>query len=446
METRETITLDAPAQQRLMVLAHVLAQECSIEEAALLLDRSTRQVRRLVTRFGREGAAALVHANRGRRPVNRIADEVRSEVVSLARGELAGFNPVHLAETMAETGGPELSARSVRRILAGEGIRPARTRRSPAHRSRRERRPRAGMLLQVDGSRHAWLEERGPHLSLVTGVDDATGAITGAVFRDQEDAAGYCAMLLQTVAGHGVPEALYSDLHTIFIKDPNRAPTLAEQLTGQRSLTQLGRALEQAGIAWIGARSAPAKGRVERSNGTLQDRLVSELRRGRVATLEAANELLAWFLPRHNARFAIEPAAPEPAWRPWSLAQPPEAVFCFHYPRTAARDATVSLDGRSLALPPRADRRTWAGRRVIVQERLDGSIWAEHGGTLYPIAEAPATAPVLRARHAPRVRELLPPPEPVRPTPPSERAPSAHTTPAVRRSHPWRLYPAVRPR
>jgi hypothetical protein len=165
-----------------------------------------------------------------------------------------------------------------------------------------------------------------------------------------------------------------------------------------------------------------------------------------VATLEAANELLAWFLPRHNARFAIEPAAPEPAWRPWSLAQPPEAVFCFHYPRTAARDATVSLDGRSLALPPRADRRTWAGRRVIVQERLDGSIWAEHGGTLYPIAEAPATAPVLRARHAPRVRELLPPPEPVRPTPPSERAPSAHTTPAVRRSHPWRLYPAVRPR
>lgn len=446
METRGTISLDTVAQQRLTVLAHVLAHELSIEDAAELLDRSTRQVRRLVAGFARTGAAALVHGNRGRTPANRIGDEVRAQVLELARGELRGFNPVHLTESMAELGGPAISARSVRRILGDEGIRPPRTRRPPAHRSRRERRPRAGMLLQVDGSRHDWLEGRGPWLNLVSGIDDATGVITGAVFRDQEDAAGYFALLLQTVARHGLPDALYSDRHAIFVSDPERAPTLVDQLAGRPRRTQVGRALHDAGIAWIGARSAPAKGRIERSNGTLQDRLVSELRRSRVATLEAANELLAWFLPRHNARFGIEPAAPEPAWRPWSLAQPPEAVFCFQYPRTVARDATVGFDGRSLALPERADRQSWGGRRVTVQERLDGSLWADHSGIAYPLAPAPPTAPLLRARRLERVPDPVAAPEPIRPLPATERAPSAHTAAGTRSRHPWRTYPAVRPR
>lgn len=445
METRETITLDAQTQQRLLVLAHVLAGELDAGEAAAYLRLSTRQVNRLAERLRTEGAAGLVHGNRGRQPVNRVDDAVRAAIVDQALTTYAGFNPVHLTETLAEADPAIPSPRTVQRILAEAGVKPPRTRRAPAHRSRRERMSKAGMLLQTDGSRHDWLEGRGPELTLVGGIDDATGTVTGGVFRAAEDAAGYFEMLVQTARRHGLPLALYSDLSGIFIKDPDRPPTLAEQLTGQRSLTQVGRALDELGIRWIGARSPEAKGRVERLWGTLQDRFVSELRRARVSTLEGANELFAWYLPRHNRRFAVEPADADPTWRPWPSDLPPEAVFCFEYPRRAARDATVSWDGGCLALPRRRGVGSWAGRRVIVQERLDGSLWARDEGNLYPLVAAPPTAPLLRARRVNRVPELASPPEPREPI--TDPAPSAASTaPGHRQDHPWRRYPAVRPR
>ena len=161
-KTRETISLDSRAQQRLYVLTHVLAGELSADEAAAVLRLSTRQVRRLLGRYRDEGAAALVHGNRGRTPVNRVAPAVRQRLVELATTEFAGFNPVHLAENLAEEGHPELavSPRTIRRIMAEAGRALPRTRRAPRHRSRRERMARAGMLLQVDGSRHDWLEGR----------------------------------------------------------------------------------------------------------------------------------------------------------------------------------------------------------------------------------------------------------------------------------------------
>jgi hypothetical protein len=254
------------------------------------------------------------------------------------------------------------------------------------------------MLLQVDGSRHDWLEGRGPMLTLVAGIDDATGIVTGATFRAQEDAAGYFTMLTQTADRHGLPGALYSDRHGIFLRDPNRPSTLAEQLAGKRSLTQVGRALDEVGIGWIGARSAQAKGRVERLWGTLQDRLISELRLAGATTLEAANAVLAHYLARHNGRFAVPAADPEPAWRALPDRLSAEAVFCFHYPRRVANDATISWPGGPLELPRRHDGRSWAGRSVILQERLDGSLWVEHEGACYPVRPAPPNAGQLRAR------------------------------------------------
>jgi transposase len=445
METRETITLDARAQQRLNVLNHVLADELTLNEAARVLRISVRQVRRLIDRYRRAGAAAIVHGNRGRRPANRLDDGHRAQLIELATTTYQGFNPVHLAECLAEDEPADLhvSARTIRRLLGEAGVALARTRRPPRHRSRRDRMPRPGMLLQADGSRHDWLEERGPRLTLVSAIDDATGIITGATFRDQEDAVGYFTVLGQTADRYGLPEAVYTDLHAIFIKEPNRPPTLVEQLAGKRSLTQVGRALDVLGVGWIGARSAQAKGRIERSNGTLQDRLVSELRRARVTTRAEADELLGWFLPRHNRRFGVEPADPTPAWRPWPDGAAREAILCFHYPRKAARDATISWAGLSLALPRRRDGRAWAGRLVIVQERLDGSLWVDDSGELHPLTPAPPTAPLLRARSLERVPELVPPPEPRRPI---ERAPSAATASRPKADHPWRRYPAVRPR
>lgn len=268
------------------------------------------------------------------------------------------------------------------------------------------------------------------------GIDDATGTVTGGAFRAQEDAAGYLVTFGQTATGFGLPMATYSDRHGIFWRDRRRPPTLAEQLTGQRSFTQVGRALHDAGITWIGARSPQAKGRVERLWGTLQDRLVSELRLAHAATLEEANVLLAAYLPRHNARFAVPAADPVPAWRPLPEGTGADALFCFHYPRRVARDATVSWSGGALALPRRRDGRSWAGCAVVVEERLDGSLWVRHEGVPYPLRDAPPGPALLRARHlsarSAGQPDLLQPLQ----AEPEEPAPRTPWRPAP--DHPWR--------
>ncbi len=399
MDTRETITLDARAQHRLYILNHVLTGGLTAEEAARVLHLSIRQVRRLLRRYRDDGSAGLVHGNRDRTPAHRLDDQVRARVVELATTTYAGVNHSHLAELLAEREGLAIAERTLRRILAEAHVRPVRTRRPARHRSRRERMAREGQLLQVDGSRHRWFGVDLPFATLVGGIDDATGLVTGGTFRAQEDAVGYFTTFAQTAARHGLPGAVYSDRHGIFIIEKNRAPTLAEQLTGKRSLTQVGRALDEAGIGWIGAHSAQGKGRVERMWGTFQDRLVTELRLAGITTIEAANAFLPGFLDRHNARFAVPAADPEPAWRPWPDGLSSDAVFCFHYSRRVGRDSTVSWPGGDLALPRRPDGRSWAGRSVILQERLDGSVWVSHDGLCVPLAPAPADPGQLRARH-----------------------------------------------
>jgi hypothetical protein len=272
-------------------------------------------------------------------------------------------------------------------------------------------------------------------------IDDATSRVTGGTFRAAEDAVGYFTAFAQTAERFGLPGATYSDRHGIFIVERNRPPTLAEQLTGKRSFTQVGRALEEARIAWIGARSPEAKGRVERLWGTLQDRLVTELRLAEITTIEAANAFLPAFLDRHNERFAVPAADPQPAWRPWPDGLSSEAVLCFHYPRRVGRDNTVSWSDGDLALPRRSDGRSWVGRSVVLQERLDGSLWVSHDGRCVPVRPAPADAGQLRARRLTlpsdrdvpsKVLELADAEESPTPAPPRDdvRRP--------RSDHPWR--------
>ena len=189
-------------QRRAWVLTKVMAGEVEVGEAAELLGLSVRSVWRLKRRFADEGPAGLVHGNRGQPSPRRIDEATREQVRALARGRYDGANDSHLAELLAEREGIVVSRVSVRRILRAAGIASPRRRRAPRHRSRRDRMPQAGMLLQTDGSRHDWLEDRGPRLTLVAAIDDATGIITGATFREQEDAAGYLVVLRQTIRRH----------------------------------------------------------------------------------------------------------------------------------------------------------------------------------------------------------------------------------------------------
>src|SRR5215216_4429187 len=191
---RETVSLTGTEQQRLVVLNRVLMGDLTAADAATALERSVRQVRRMLAAYRKEGAAALVHGNRGRTPAHALDPALGQRVIALARTRYAGCNDTHLTEVLAEEEGIRLGRSSVRRLRLGAGLDRPRRRRPPAHRRRRERKPQAGMLLQLDASVHAWLAERGPRLALVAAIDDATGTVPAAVFREQEDAAGYLAV------------------------------------------------------------------------------------------------------------------------------------------------------------------------------------------------------------------------------------------------------------
>jgi hypothetical protein len=228
------------------------------------------------------------------------------------------------------------------------------------------------MLLQVDGSKHDWLEGRGPWLTLHAAIDDATNDVPWAVFREEEDATGYALLVHHISQTHGLPLALYADRHTIF-QSP-KIPTLEEQLEGLEPRSHLGRLLDELNIRLISAYSPQAKGRVERLFGTLQDRLVKELRRAEASTLDEANAVLRNYLPRHNHRFAKPSAEDGSAYGPRLTQAEANAQICFTYWRTVAKDHTISLFGFDLALPEMPARLNLAGRRVALRHRMDGRL------------------------------------------------------------------------
>jgi hypothetical protein len=258
------------------------------------------------------------------------------------------------------------------------------------------------MLLQVDGSRHGWLEGRGPYLTLVGAIDDATGRVPYALFREQEDAQGYFLLLREILGTKGIPLALYSDRHGIFQVNPKQRESLQEQLTGERQPTQVGRALKELGIQLILALSPQAKGRIERLWGTFQDRLVGELRLAGAATLEDANQMLREFLPRYNARFVVPAAQAGSAYRPLEPGLCLEGVLCFKYQRTVAKDNTVRLGEHTLQLLPGPERSSYAQARVVLQERLDGSLVVIYQGQVIASRAAPPHPAILRARKGSR--------------------------------------------
>jgi transposase len=419
----ETITMTSREQQRAQVLTRLLVGDVTAGEAALLLGLSERQIFRLRAGYERDGPAALVHGNRGRVSPRRLDPALAERILVLARTTYDGANDCHLAELLAEHEGIAVGRASLRRLLRAAGQASPRRRRAPRHRSRRDRMPQAGMLLQVDGSRHDWLEGRGPRLTLVGAIDDATGRLTGAVFREQEDTAGYLIVLRDTVRRHGIPLAVYRDRHTLFETPRGSLMTLEEQLADTRTPTQLGRAFEELGITSIAARSPQAKGRIERAWGTLQDRLVTELRLAGADDLPSANAVLA----RFGRRFGVPAADPAPAWRPLPAGTRIERICCLKYRRVVANDHTVRVGASILQLPPGPGRRGYAGRRVELQLRLDGRIVVWDGERELLAVPAPADPVQLRALESARLEV-------------GTAAPSAAYRPGTipADNHPWR--------
>jgi transposase len=378
-------------ETREVVIRRVLAKLISVEEAALLLGLSVRQIFRLRATYLEAGGDGLVHQNTGRPPANRITDQLRRRVLGLAAGRYAGINDSHLAELLASRDRIILSRRSLQRILRAAGRPSPRRHRATRYRQRRDRRTAAGMLLQIDGSRHRWFGPDGPFATLHLAVDDATGAICGATFREEEDAAGYFQILHHVLTRFGRPVAVYSDRHGLFVREDKARDTLEAELTGIREPTQLGRAFAELAIEPIFAHSPQAKGRVERAFGTIQDRLVSELRLAKARTITHANRLLPGFCERYDARFGIAAIDPVPAWRPLAPGVDPLTVCCFKYRRAVGSDNTVRLVGAIVQLPPRGAFGSWAGHTVEARQAIDGS-WTVHAPRGELLARGPQSA------------------------------------------------------
>ena len=380
------------------VIGRVNTERLTMAEGARICGISLRQLWRLRAAVAEAGKEALLHGNRGRPPANRTGQAVREQVIALRRKKYDRFNDAHFADKLlsaekllSEEGvAVKLAVRTVRRILREAGIAPVRRRRARRHRRRRERKAQAGLMLLWDGSPHAWLEQRGPQLCLVGAIDDASSdLLPGAHFVEQECAAAYLRVLKAIVTEYGIPWSIYMDQHGSLKRNDDHW-TLAEELRGRQDPTQVGMALEALEIEPIYALSPQAKGRVERMWGTLQGRLVSELRLAGACTAEEANVVLQRYHPEHNRRFAVPPRDTAPAWRPVRPGTDLDRLCSFRYEATVLRDNTVRLGGSIVIdIPPGPRRCSYADKRVEVRQLLDGT-WRVYFRN-HLIATAPAT-------------------------------------------------------
>lgn len=384
-------------QARLQTLNLVLEKQMGVGEASYLLGFSERHTWRILAAYRKEGANTLAHGNRGRQPANAIPEEIKHRVIMLARTRYADFNHTHMTEMLAEREGMTLARSTVRQILVVAGLASPRHRRPPRHRLRRERMSQEGMLMQMDGSYHDWLEGRGPWLTLLLAVDDATGVAPFALFREHEDTHGYFLLLKGIIQRRGIPLAVYTDRHAVFQHPRTVSATPERSPAGERATTQFGRALRELGVHQVFARSPEAKGRVERAAGTFQDRLVAELRLAGACTMAEANRVLTDFLPRYSERFGVPPAQTISAYRPLDPELDMATVLCFKYRRKVARDNTVKYDWHTLQLLPGPDHPSYAGTQIEIQERLDGNLIVCHQGRTIPTREAPPRPGLLRS-------------------------------------------------
>lgn len=362
---RDRIEMTQRERDVLKVMSGVLNGERTQVEAARLLKRSERQVRRLAVRMRAEGDQAVMHRLRGKPSNRRLGAATRRKAMELYKSRYAGFGPTLASEKLAGEHQLVVSKETLRQLLLSEGLWQRRRERDK-HRARRERRPCFGEMVQADASEHDWLEGRGPRMVLVGMIDDATGKIL-ARFYPSETTEAYMDLLGRYVRKHGRPASWYSDRDSIFRAESSKDRELSVP-------TQFSRALGELEVELILANSPQAKGRIERLWGTLQDRWVKELRLARASTMAAANALLdAKLIREFNRRFTVKPASPNDAHRRLGPGQDLAAILSVQERRTVGNDYTIRLDNAFYQLLPPV----WPGERggkVVVQRRLDGTM------------------------------------------------------------------------
>lgn len=358
---------------RLEVIQPVCRKDLRQSQAADLLGLSLRQVKRLCRGYKEAGASALVSKRRGRPSNNRLPEQEIVKARGLLRANYYDFGPTLAHEKLCEAHGLRLSVESVRRMMIREGLwKPRRARKAVIHQLR-ERRPRVGELIQIDGSPHDWFEGRAPRSTPLVMIDDATSRLMHMQFVGRETTFNYFEAVRAYIALHGKPMAFYSDKFSVFrVNIPNA-------LTGT-GLTQFGRAMKELGIELICAHSPQAKGRVERANQTLQDRLVKELRLRAVCSIEEANAYLPEFIRDFNSRFSVEPRSGEDAHRPLAADEDLDRVLALCERRVLSKNLTLSYDNVIYQIETKRADYTMRGAHVEVRETSAGVITIEYKG------------------------------------------------------------------
>ncbi len=383
----ERISLSQRERDRLKVLHEVEQKQVTQREAGERLQLSDRQIRRLLVRVRTAGDRGIVHHLRGRPSNRQFAPAFERRVMRRVEQRYADFGPTLAAEHLAQEK-LVISRETLRKWMAAAGLWRSRRRRVETVHVWRERRAAFGELVLWDSSPYAWLEDRGPASQLILMIDDASSRIWGR-FAEHDSTEENFRVLKGWLERQGRPLAYYTDRDSLFTI--NRPPQRDEQLRDEPPRTQIGRALRELGIEWIAAHSPQAKGRIENVFGTLQDRLVKEMRLAGVNTLVQANDFLSLvFVPFWEQRFVVVPRSPHNAHRLLGRDHRLDEILSVRVARTVANDHTVSWDGQRWGVAREQVRAGLHGARVEVERRLDGSHWLRFRGRYLPLHPCPA--------------------------------------------------------
>jgi hypothetical protein len=367
----EQLTMSNYEADRLKVIQNTIDGLFTWPQAAEILSVSERQVGRLCAKVRKEGNRGIIHGLKGRPSNNRLEEGLWDKAAGLVKQYYPDFGPTFAQEKLFENHSVRISVNTLRKVMIGEGLyRPKPYK--PRHRKWRERRHCVGMLVQLDGSEHAWFEKRGPKCALLIFIDDATSRILYGRFISVEDTENLMACAKAYLKLHGRPVAFYVDKDSIY--KINRQASIDEELRDETPLSQFTRAMGELDVQMIFADSPQAKGRVERGFRTHQDRLVKELRLAGICDMESANKFLETYIPKHNAKFAVAPASPANAHRALLRTHKLDAILCSKLNRTVANDYTLRYRNKFLQLAAEQPVRVRPGSVVTVEERLDGGL------------------------------------------------------------------------
>lgn len=352
------LTMSKAELTRLEAMQRIKDKRLTQKEAARILNLSVRQVKRLYRAYKSRGAKGLVSARRGKPSNHRLDEQLQQQVLDLLKEKYPDFGPTLAHEKLCEVHHLAISRESVRQLMIIENLwKPKRASKPPAHQLR-ERRACFGELVQIDGSDHAWFEVRGPRCTLLVYIDDATGQLLELWFVPDETFFAYCEASRHYLERYGKPVAFYTDKHGIFRVNQPRP------MGGSSGLTQFGRAMQELDIQIICANSPQAKGRIERANQTLQDRLVKELRLRGISTMEAGNAYLPEFRADFNRRFAVLPRSSHDAHRPLLTSENLALIFTHQESRSLSKNLTVQFQHTVYQI--QSDRPDYALRKAQV--------------------------------------------------------------------------------